>query len=168
MLNDQHSFPEVNNFIEGEIIALEENATTEFKEVKGKNPKGSIEKQVIIYILAFLNAEGGRILWGICDNRVVNSLRLTSALKDDIKKAIYSKIDTIDPAIDPTQVKIIFHQVLNVEEGYVLEVRVSKGDRKNIYFNTSGECWVRLDGVNKQLKGPTLHQYIIQHEKNNN
>ncbi|TOQ03806.1 AAA family ATPase, partial [Vibrio parahaemolyticus] len=53
---------------EGAHCGLEEDQTTEFKEIKGNNPKQSIQKPLDKYILSFLNSEGGSIYWGITDD----------------------------------------------------------------------------------------------------
>ncbi len=162
--NNPHAFDNYE-FIEGKKCALEENLTTEFKEIKGINPVGSIQKQVGDYILAFFNSEGGSIFWGISDDGVVKSLTLSSKLKDEIRKSINSKINTIEPSIDPTQIKIIFHLVSNVEEGYVLEVKTPKSNTKSLYFNTSGHTFVRLNGCNQKLQGSALQDCIIQRQQ---
>ena len=56
------------DFIENLKCGLEENLTTEFKEIKGSNPKSSIQKAMGNYIISFLNVEGGSIYWGINDS----------------------------------------------------------------------------------------------------
>ncbi|ENM5768226.1 ATP-binding protein [Vibrio mimicus] len=156
------------DFIEGYLCGLEEDLTTEFKEVKGLNPTKTIQNLVDEYILAFLNSEGGSIFWGINDGGVVKSLKLTVELRDDINKAINLKINTIQPSIDPTQIKVIFHKVINTDNGYVLEVKVPKSNSLGLHFNTSGNTWVRLNGCKQKLQGVALQEYIIQRVQKNN
>ncbi|MDH0701304.1 ATP-binding protein [Pseudomonas toyotomiensis] len=150
------------SFVEGEKIFLEENLTVEFKEVKGGNPVKSIQNLVDEYILAFFNSQGGSVFWGVNDDGIVTSLKLTSKMKDDIRKAVSGKINVIEPPIDPTQIGVFFHKVLNADDGYVLEVNVPQSQSEWLYFNSSGETWVRLNGSKKKLQGAALQDYIVK------
>ncbi|MCG9708711.1 ATP-binding protein [Pseudoalteromonas sp. Isolate3] len=150
------------NFSEGEHCSLEEDLTHEFKEIKGNNPTKSIQNLVDEYIVAYLNSSGGSIFWGICDNGIVKSLKLDSTQKDQIKKVINSKVNTIEPSIDPTQIEVNFHRVGNVESGYVVEVNVPKSNSIGLFFNSSGNTWVRINGCKQKLQGVALQEYIIQ------
>ncbi|EIS3738785.1 ATP-binding protein [Aeromonas hydrophila] len=149
-------------FNEGEKCILEEDLYNEFKEIKGQNPTKSVQNIVDEYILAFLNSSGGSIFWGIQDNGVVKSLRLNSQLKDEIRKSINIKINTIEPSIDPTRINVIFHGVVGTNDGYVLEVRVPKSNLSGLHFNSSGHTWVRVNGCKQKLQGVALQDYIIQ------
>ncbi|WP_272971453.1 ATP-binding protein [Comamonas terrigena] len=155
------------NFVEGEKCGFEEDLKSEFKEIKGENPVKSIQNLVDEYILAFFNSKGGSIYWGINDDGIVKSLNLTSKLKDEIRKAINNKINTIEPAIDPTQIGVFFHEVLNTEDQYVLEVSVPNSNSNRLYFNSTGETWVRLNGCKKKLCGSALQDYIIKRLQEN-
>jgi hypothetical protein len=155
-------------FSEGKKISFEEDLTHEFKEVKGNNPTKSIQNLVDEYVLAFLNSSGGSIFWGICDNGSVKSLQLDSSGKDQINKAINSKINTIEPSIDPTQINVTFHNVSSTENGYVLEVNVPKSNSLGLFFNSSGNTWVRVNGCKQKLQGVALQDYIIQRIQKNN
>lgn len=145
---------------EGTHCGLEEDQTTEFKEVNGKNPKQSIQKPLDKYILSFLNSEGGSIYWGITNNGIVKSIKLSSADRDDINKVIASKIYNIEPAIDPTKIKIIYHEIENMDEHYVLQIYIPKSRQGLLHFNKSNETWVRLNGVSQILQGVKLQEYI--------
>jgi len=154
------------NFVEGEKCLMEEDLTHEFKEVKGGNPTKSIQNQVDEYVVCFLNSSGGSIFWGICDDGVVKSLRLDSRLKDNINKSINSKISTIEPSIDPTQIDVVFHIVSGTENGFVLEVNIPKSNSTGLFFNSSGETWVRVNGCKQKLKGLALQDYILKRVNN--
>jgi hypothetical protein len=159
----EHILPlEKYEFVEGEKCFLEEDLTHEFKEVKGSNPVKSIQNLVDEYILAYLNSSGGSIFWGICDDGVVKSIDLDSRIKDNINKAINLKINTIEPSIDPTQINVIFHKVSGVENGFVLEVNVPKSNSAGLYFNSSGNTWVKVNGCKQKLQGLALQDYILQ------
>lgn len=150
------------NFVEGEKFFLEEDLTVEFKEVKGNNPVKSIQNLVDEYILAFFNSQGGSVFWGINDDGIVTSLELTLKMKDDIRKSVSDKINVIEPQIDPTQIGVFFHKVSNTDNGYVLEVNVPRSQSELLYFNSSGETWVRLNGSKKKLQGSALQDFIIK------
>ena len=147
---------------------LEEDLTHEFKEVKGGNAAKSIQNLVDEYILAFLNSSGGSIFWGICDNGIVKSLKLDLTQKDQIRKVINSKINTIEPAIDPTMITVSFHNVSNSENGYILEVNIPKSNSEGLFFNSSGNTWVRVNGCKQKLQGVALQDYILQRVQKNN
>lgn len=155
------------NFVEGKKFCLEEDLTVEFKEVKGGNPVKSIQSLVDEYILAFYNSQGGSVFWGINDDGIVTSLKLTPKMKDDIRKSVSDKINVIDPPIDPTQIGVFFHEVLNTDNGYVLEVNIPRSQSELLYFNSSGETWVRLNGSKKKLQGPALQDYIVKRTQKN-
>lgn len=153
-------------FVDGEHCSMEEDLFTEFKEIKGDDPCNSIKNKIIEYTVAFLNGSGGSIFWGIKDDGIVKSITLSSKLKDSIKLIISSGINTIQPSIDPTKIKIFFHEVSNVIDGYVLEVSIPKLNDEMVYFNSAGNSWVRLDGNNQKIKGPALYEFICQRTKN--
>lgn len=154
-------------FIEGAHCGLEENLTTEFKEITGNNPKGSIQKAMIKYILSFLNVEGGSVFWGINDEGFTKGVHLTPNQKDEINNALAAEVNNIEPAVDPSKVEIIFHKVLKNEGSYVVEVLVPKSRLKMLHFNKSGDTWVRLEGCSKHLKGPALQEYILERSQDN-
>jgi len=156
------------DFLEGKACLLEEDLTHEFKEVKGGNAAKSIQNLVDEYILAFLNSSGGSIFWGICDNGIVKSLKLDLTQKDQIRKVINSKINTIEPAIDPTMITVSFHNVSNSENGYILEVNIPKSNSEGLFFNSSGNTWVRVNGCKQKLQGVALQDYILQRVQKNN
>ena len=154
-------------FIEGEKFCLEEDLTVEFKEVKGDSTVKSIQNLVDEYVLAFFNSQGGSVFWGINDDGIVTSLKLTPKIKDEIRKAVSAKINVIEPPIDPTQIGVFFHEVSNTDNGYVLEVNVPKSQSELLYFNSSGHTWVRLNGSKKKLQGSALQDYILKRVQKN-
>jgi predicted HTH transcriptional regulator len=120
------------------------------------------------YIIAFLNSSGGSIFWGICDDTTVKSIPLCTAQKDDIRKSIISKLRAVEPQIDPTKVVITFHNVAKSENGYVVEVNVPKSNSDGLFFNSSGNTWVRLNGCKQKLQGLALQDYIINRVRSGN
>ena len=159
--------PRVYEFTEGQKCLLEEDLTHEFKEIKGNNPAKSIQNLVTEYVIAFLNSSGGSIFWGICDDGTVKSIQLTLSQKDDINKVINTKINTLEPSIDPTKIKVVFHSVAQTENGYVLEVNVPKSNTIGLFFNSSGQTWVRVNGCKQKLQGIALQDYIVERLQKN-
>ncbi|WP_037353361.1 ATP-binding protein [Salinivibrio socompensis] len=120
------------------------------------------------YVIAFLNSSGGSIFWGITDQALIKSVILNNDQKDNIRKSINSKISTIEPAIDPTQIKIYFHDVQGSDNSYVIEVNVPKSNSIGLYFNTSGNTWVRINGCKQKLQGVALQEYILKRVQTGN
>src|ERR1700679_1851674 len=52
----------------GDKLPHDESRGVEFKEVRGNNPVSAIVNTADEYAVAFLNADGGRILWGVRDS----------------------------------------------------------------------------------------------------
>ncbi len=98
----------------------------------------------------------------------LKSISLCAAQKDEIRKAINSKLRTLEPQIDPTQIGVIFHNVASCDNGYVVEVTVPKSNSDGLFFNSSGNTWVRLNGCKQKLQGLALQDYIIKRVRNGN
>src|ERR1700728_1627503 len=96
----------------GKTLLLEESRGIEFKEVRGNNPVNSIVNTADEYAVAFLNAEGGRILWGVRDSDgIVVGIPLDRQQRDRLRKSITDKLHSIQPPIDPTQFELNLHPV---------------------------------------------------------
>ncbi|MFQ2192775.1 ATP-binding protein [Aeromonas jandaei] len=147
-------------FCEGASCSLEESLFTEFKEVKGQNPKRSIQSNVDEYVISFLNSEGGSIFWGIDDSGIVKSVTLDSKQKDEIRQVILSKLNQIEPSITLNKINICFHEVKNVENGFVIEVNCQKSNETGLHYSSSGETWIRADGIKQKIQGSKLEKYL--------
>lgn len=101
-----------------QLLMLEEDRQCEFKEVVARNPVDSIRNTSDEYAVAFLNSEGGRIFWGVRDNRTVVGIVLDDRQRDEIRRGVTSKLDAIRPNIDVASTRIVFHPVY--ENGAVL------------------------------------------------
>lgn len=149
-------------FFKNIAITLMEDHEYEFKEIKGNNPKSSISSNVAEYATAFLNSHGGRIFYGITDDRVVKGFKADANMIDEIQKAVYSNLRNIEPGISSNLYGVIFHPLLNengeeIEDMYVLEVSVPVSRQKtDIHFNKGKELYIRSKGVKELLKGPEI------------
>lgn len=153
-------------------VALEEDDTTEFKEVISQSPVSTIIDTVEDYAVAFLNGEGGRILWGIRDkDRCVVGVSLDALSRDRIRKGIAGKFHNIQPAVDPTRFRLEFHLVdgnSGPAELFIVEFSIENVPTTHPFYDHRGELIVRINGVNQKLKGPQLTAWIqrrVQTEK---
>ena len=152
-------------FVLNETIPIEETRHYEFKELKGRNPVRSIIEIADKYVVAYLNSEGGRILWGVNDERKAVGVILDSANRDEIRRVASEKLGAIQPPLTPRQYRLEFHQVFDadspVPDLVVLEISVPKLDSRGLFYTGRGEAWVKTPGGLKQLTGPALEDEII-------
>lgn len=147
-------------------VPFEESQHFEFKEIK--SPRGAIDNVVNAsdeYAVGFLNSEGGSILWGIRDDRIVVGVQLNSEQRDILKRNVLNKLATIQPAIDPSEFQITIHEIHDEHGGKitdlcVVELTVPASDSDEPYYTSSGQLFVKLNGLNKLLKGPSATQFI--------
>ncbi|WP_235548850.1 ATP-binding protein [Paenibacillus sp. Soil522] len=159
---------EVENYFTytiNEVVRFEEDYCYEFKEIKG-NPKNSVKNTISEYASSFLNGRGGRVLYGITNEKVVKGVVATSKDKDEIKIVIYDRLFLINPAISPDHFEINYHPVYDrdrkiIDDLYIIEVITPiSPDKSAIYFVNGNELHVRLDGVKKKLIGTEIVSFI--------
>ena len=152
------------SFRHGDVFAAEETRSVEFKEIKGGNPIGAITNAADEYAVAFLNSEGGRIYWGIEDpTRRVVGVKLSYEQRDELRRKVSGKLHTILPPIDPTRFKINFHAVegnRDASDLYVVELVISEIATTTLFSTSSGDFFVRVDGVKRRLVGPQVTDWI--------
>ena len=151
----------------GMPVALEETRSCEFKEVKGEEAIRAVIRIIDIYVVAFLNSEGGRIYWGIRDDdRCVVGVKLTYRQRDALRRAILDKAMRIQPAISPSAYRITFHPVFDgdrsLEDLYVVEVHVPGPTTRMLYFTDSGEVYVKTEAGKKKLTGVEIQDEILR------
>jgi predicted HTH transcriptional regulator len=136
------------------------------KEIRGGNPVNSIVNASDEYAVAFLNSEGGRIYWGIRDlDRVVIGVRLNYEQRDRVRRDVTSKLNQIEPRVDPSQYRIEVHEILDefgsrIPDLCVVELVVPAANSRDPYFTEGGEAWVKVDGGKQKLKGVVLTEFI--------
>lgn len=152
-------------FVLNKVLPIEETRHYEFKEVTSKNPVSTIKDIAEQYAVAFLNSEGGRIFWGVRDNRTVSGIVLNPSERDEIRRVVGEKLTSIKPPVAPTAYKIEFHPVRDensiVENLYVVEMAIPRPNSTDLYFTGKDEAWVRIDGGKKRLRGPEIQQEIL-------
>lgn len=153
-------------FIIDEKVEMIEDYDYEFKEIKGGNPVNAINNTIAEYSTSFLNGKGGRIFYGITNERVVKGVQVSPEKQDEINQTIYNNLANIQPAISPDYYEIIYHPVGTTDGGeinqlYVIEVSVPiNKDKSTIYYAKGTELHVRVKGVKKRLLGTEITSYI--------
>ncbi|HYT42304.1 MAG TPA: DNA methyltransferase [Methylomirabilota bacterium] len=155
-------------FIVNQPISIEETRHNEFKEIESTtNPINKIKEQVDEYAIAFLNSEGGQILWGIRDgDRTISGVKLNYKQRDEVRRVVKEKLLTIQPPITTTAFDVELHQVYQgtevIPDLYVVQLVVPAVSNRSLYYTSSGKAFVRTDGANKELKGPLLQAEILK------
>ena len=166
LLQERHP----NTLVRYNTIDLKENEVTEFKEIKGKSPIRSIKNTIHEYLVAFLNGQGGQIIWGVSDSRKIMGFPADYGKKDEIKRVVYDQWKRIVPYYPETELKIEFLDI--IENGAVqkdfccLCITVPEGNSREMYFLENGRTWIRLNGVNKELKGYNLYSFVRKRMEN--
>ena len=149
-------------------INLEEDNKCEFKEITGRKPVDTIKNTVDEYAVAYLNSEGGNILWGIQDSeRVVIGVKLNHQERDDLRKVISSKLHSIQPPIDPTAYELELHPIYNsendiIDDLFVIAVKVPASNSLILHFTSGNEAFVKINGAKKKLTGPEIQDWIVR------
>jgi Putative DNA-binding domain len=148
----------------GTVLPLDESRLVEFKEIRGNNPVSAIVNAADEYAVAFLNSEGGRILWGVRDDGMVVGVSVNHQQRNQLRRDVVSQLHSIQPQIDPTQFELELHPLGSVDGAphplYVVELVVPAGASNEPYFTGGHEVFVRVDGVKKKLTGPQLTAWI--------
>lgn len=148
-------------FIKGKVIRdTFEDYVHEFKAPNDPTkPRNIIKNEVGEYIVGYLNGEGGRVFFGVKDNRIVEGIQLFSHEQDDIRCLLNNKIRGIKPTISPDHIKVEFHPVYDEESDekipnwYVLEVMVNRRyDEAAIYLEDGKRLHIKGNGVNNSYK----------------
>jgi CheY-like chemotaxis protein len=150
-------------FVNDEEFSLEEDMDCEFKEIKGSPPVQSIGKIIDEYFVAFLNAKGGSVYWGIRDHdRRIVGVKLSAKLRDELRQVVGQKIAAIAPPIPADSYLLPFHPVVRsedhtaIEDLFVVEGVVRPKTSGRLYLTGSGNAYTRTLGGTKKLSGAEL------------
>ncbi len=163
---DSLTDPTQIRFVQGQPVPFEETLFYEFKEIKGKNPAGSITNTSDEYAVAFLNREGGRIFWGIRDSdRITVGVTLDERQRDDVRTQVSAKLTSIQPAISVEDWQLEFHQIYNlhaetIEDLWVVELLTSPPKERDVFYTNSGELFIKTEGGKQKLLGPQVTEFI--------
>ena len=163
---DNLTQPTQIRFIQGQLVPFEETRLYEFKEVRGRNPAGSITNTADEYAVTFLNSEGGRIFWGIRDSdRITVGLTLDERQRNEIRRKVSEKLGSIEPPISVGDWHLEFHNVYDlqgetIEDLWVIELVVPPPQEKDVFYTNSGELFVKTLGGKRKLLGPQVTEFI--------
>ena len=140
---DNLTEPTQIRFVQDQPVPLEETLLCEFKEVKGRNPTGSITNTSDEYAVAYLNREGGRILWGVRDSdRITVGVTLDERQRDEVRRKVSEKLGSITPPISIEDWQLELHPVYDlhgetIEDLRVIELVVPPLQERNIFIQTA-------------------------------
>ncbi len=163
---DNLTDPTQIRFVQDQPVPFEETRFYEFKEVKGKNPAGSITNTADEYAVAFLNSEGGRIFWGVRDrDRITVGVTLDERQRNNVRTQVPAKLTSIQPAISIEDWQLEFHQIHNlhgetIEDLWVVELLISPPKERNTFYTNSGELFIKTEGGKQKLSGPQVTEFI--------
>jgi hypothetical protein len=134
-----------------QVVNFEENNTCEFKDVKLQQIINLIDE----YAVAYSNAEGGRIFFGIRDDGKVEGIELPNpTMKDEIRQKIINKLFHVKPPLSTRAIEIKFHKVSRDGKDnpgrYVLEVVIPKPIQPTIYRTQNGTVYIKTASGSKK------------------
>ncbi len=157
-------------FVLNQQVPIEETRHFEFKEIRSST--GAVDSIVNTsdeYAVAFLNSEGGRLFWGIRDkDRVVVGVRLNDRERDKVRRDVSSKLNQIEPRVDPSRYRIEIHKVRDEQGRHpipdlcIVEMIVPAPQSAGPFYTGGGDAWVKIDGGKQKLKGVALTDFIKQ------
>lgn len=142
-----------------------EDRHTEFKAITGKNFNPNLAVEVIApYVSAFLNTQGGTLFYGIRDDGLVTGVSLNRKTRDQFNTTIDTALNNFTPHLSLEEYQIKFVSIhgrdgQRINDLYVIEVKVNKGEMKEIYFTQKGEAYIKRDGSISMLKGHNLLKF---------
>ena len=171
---DADNLPEPTQvrFVQELPVPFEETLFYEFKEVKGDRPVSRITKDSDEYAVAFLNREGGRILWGVRDgDRSTVGVILDERQRDEVRRKVSEKLGSIDPPISVEDWHLKFHNVYDfqaetIENLWVIELVVLPPQETDVFYTNSGKLFVKTDGGRQKLQGAKVTEFIRRRFQN--
>ena len=161
---DNLTKPTQIRFIQEQPVPFEETLFYEFKEIKGGSPVDSITNISDEYTVAFLNCEGGRIFWGVSDDRITVGVNLDDQQRDEVRRKVSEKLWGIRPPISDEDWALGFHNVYDLqgnteEDLWVVELVISP-QKKGVFYTNSGELFLKTPGGKQKLLGPQVTEFI--------
>jgi len=143
-------------FVLGRAVPMEENRYCEFKMHHSSNNVRAIGNDAYKYIAGFLNRSGGRIYFGITDERrTVEGIALSSKERDEVRQYIVMKTKSMKPPVYSERYRINFHQVFDeqgseVPDLFVVEIIVPFSPDLPVIHTRGGREFVKTEsGVDK-------------------
>lgn len=145
LLNDTYPYPESSQLEFKKSFHV--NQTSKYRET----------------ICAFLNTEGGHIIYGILDNCVINGCTLTELEKDTILlfvDGIYTILKNTDGGNIPKDaIKVYFEEI--AKNMYIVIISCYKLNNTNEQYQfLGGDSWIRMNASNMKMNVGKL--YTVQ------
>lgn len=160
-------------FLINEIVNKGEDIETEFKNYKFFNEASEIVPKVKVEIIkkticGFLNNKGGRIYFGINDEKVVKGNKLSYKRRDQLTLELLQLTSSFYPDCK-TKISIHFIPIKDsnnkfLNDQYVTKMIVNQGDTDKLYSvsNKVYESYIRLQGMVSQIKPEIIAQEIFE------
>jgi Putative DNA-binding domain len=158
----------INIYTLGKEINKFEDRKNEFKECKGRGFDLTFACDLLSkYVSAFLNTEGGTLYYGISDNGVVSGVTMNRRVRDLFTTAFDGCVNKFRPPVEPSYYRLNYFPVYSssgnpLNNIYVIELEIQKGDENKIYFNHKEEAYVKRDSSVSLLKGPSLSEFTLR------
>lgn len=133
-----------------QLTAEKENEKVEFKETTGQLERG------METLCAFLNGEGGTVLFGVTDKGKIIGQDLSDKTKREIAEAINR--------LEPTAAVQISYVPLQDSEKKVITFHVEDA-RLNRPFCYKGRAYMRVESVTTTMPQSRYNELLIQREE---
>jgi predicted HTH transcriptional regulator len=159
-------------YIYNNYIKLYEDQIHEFKYLNIKTEQDIPNLMNIIekYLCAFLNSNNGVIFIGISDDGYIKGSDIELKTLKKFSESLKNLINKFDSYVtEKNLIKFFIRNVeynkndyININHGlYVIEIFVKIGKMNEIYCTPNeGECYIKLNGTLKNLKGEKLFKYM--------
>ena len=160
-------------FIINERIIEGEDLETEFKNYHffegGVILPNDLCERIKQLICGLLNNKGGRIYFGINDNKYVKGNKLTYKNQDDLRLLLLNLTNSFYPECKTSKISVHFIPIKDLDQKflidqYVTKVIVKQGDTDKLYSisNRVYESYIRLQGMVSQCSPQVIEKEIIE------
>ena len=144
----------------GSKVIRRKGGSNELQPGCADDAKAIFKDKVAKYVNAFINSDGGRILFGVEDDRRVSGCNLDENARGAMTKYLDQYVNTFDPQVDKGVVRLRFVPITGGPERAnlcVVEVSVSQPvpfRRQPIYYmsSTSERAYIRLEESNFEVR----------------
>ncbi len=133
--------------IVAELIAEKENGRVEFKETTGQLERG------METLCAFLNGEGGTVLFGVTDKGKI----IGQEVSDKTKRGIAEAIRRIEPF---ATVEVSYSEIPDTGKSVI--ILYAEEQRYMRPFSYKGRAYIRVESVTSTMPQEIYNQYLIQ------
>lgn len=129
-----------------ELLNQEED---QFHDVKSIRIKPSSLQE---HFVAFANTDGGELIIGIEDKKVIGERLVGFKKIEDANDIIQNLLEQINPSVENVDVEFINF----VSRGYLLRIFIPKSPK--VHYTSKGECFIRVNASTKRIIGDRITQ----------